>query len=31
VIDTAGQSVDQNVRMLRGALARITPFGEPAT
>ena len=31
VIDTAGQSVDHNVRMLRGALARITPFGEPAT
>jgi len=31
VIDTAGQSVDQNVRMLRGALTRITACSEPET
>ncbi len=31
VIDTAGRSVDQNVRMLRGALARITTPAELAT
>ena len=31
VIDTAGQSVDQNVRMIRGALARITTSAEPTT
>jgi predicted kinase len=31
VIDTAGQSVDQNVRMLRGALTRITALSEPET
>ena len=31
VIDTAGQSVDQNVRMLRGALAGIAAFSEPQT
>jgi predicted kinase len=31
VIDTAGRSVDQNVRMLRGALTRITAFSEPET
>jgi predicted kinase len=31
VIDTAGQSVDHNVRMLRGALTRITAFSEPET
>ena len=29
VIDTAGQSVDQSVRMVRGALTRITAFSEP--
>jgi predicted kinase len=31
VIDTAGQSVDQNVRMLRGELARTTTSAEPTT